>query len=156
MGIISLSLCLYILLPDCWCTDILKAEYVIVLTGRELRGRLMGHAIYRSVEFEVLPLNPNISVQHPPHPVEAHLLALVRSHLQSGFFLFSYTWDLTRRLQTQWKTQEQDKCMWKVVCMLFVEAIAVHLRGFKVDERFFWNRPVASRSFQRTPMLSKA
>jgi len=91
------------------------AEYVMVLTGRELRCSLAGHEVYCPTDFEILPLNPNISAQHPPHPVEAHLLALVRSHLRSGSFLFSYTWDLTRRLQAQWKTREQNRSMWEAV-----------------------------------------
>lgn len=93
------------------------AEYVIVLTSRELRGRLMGHMVYHAVDYDILPLNPNISVQSPPHPVEAHLLALVRSHLHGSLLFFSYTWDLTRRLQSQCKMQEEDRAPWEVVRM---------------------------------------
>ncbi|KAJ3499855.1 hypothetical protein NLJ89_g10049 [Agrocybe chaxingu] len=99
-------------------------EYIIVVTGRTLQGRLMGHDIYRATEFDILPLAP-ISAFVPPHAVESHLLALVRSHLQGGNFLFSYTWDVTRRLQAQWESRETDsgKALWEVV-----------------DDRFFWNR----------------
>jgi len=84
----------------------------------------MGHEIYRATDFDILPLG-NVSAHVPPHPVEAHLLALVRSHLHGGNFLFSYTWDLTRRLQLQWGSREADagKAFWEVV-----------------DDRFFWNR----------------
>ncbi|KAK7064539.1 SAC domain-containing protein [Favolaschia claudopus] len=92
LGIISLSL----------------SEYVIVMTGREFKGRLMGHDIYRATDFELLPLGQNINVYNAPHHVEAHMLNLVRSHLNSGNFLFSYTWDVTRRLQSQWDTRESD------------------------------------------------
>ena len=56
------------------------AEYIILLTGRELKGQLMGHNIYRATEFDILPLNPDVSIANPPNVVEAHLLALVRSH----------------------------------------------------------------------------
>jgi hypothetical protein len=93
------------------------AEYVIVLTGRELRGRLMGHEVYRATNFDILPLNPNISTDSPPHPVEEHLLALVRSHLHGGNFLFSYEWDLTRRMQAQWGTRDKEagKYFWEMV-----------------------------------------
>ncbi|TFY53114.1 hypothetical protein EVJ58_g9634 [Rhodofomes roseus] len=93
------------------------SEYIIVITGRELRGRLMGQNIYRATDYEILPLNPDISVSSPPHPVEAHLLALVKSHLASGNFLFSYAWDLTRRLQAQWASlkEDGDKPLWEVV-----------------------------------------
>jgi len=91
------------------------AEYLIVLTGRTLVGRFMGHDVYRATEFDILPLGA-VSAHLPSHPVEAHLLALVRSHLEGGNFLFSYTWDLTRRLQVQWPSREADarRYMWEV------------------------------------------
>ncbi|KAF8905440.1 inositol/phosphatidylinositol phosphatase [Gymnopilus junonius] len=100
------------------------SEYVIVLTGRTLQGQFMGHDIYRATEFDILPLAA-VSTYVPPHAVEAHLLGLVRSHLNSGNFLFSYTYDLTRRLQMQWETREADagRALWEVM-----------------DDRFFWNR----------------
>ncbi|KAH0590337.1 hypothetical protein H2248_000494 [Termitomyces sp. 'cryptogamus'] len=109
VGLISLSL----------------SDYIIVITGRELKGRLIGHDVYRASNFDILPLNPNISVHNPHHPVEAHLLALVSSHLRGGNFLFAYGWDITRRLQAQWKSQEQaaHKAFWEMA-----------------DDRFFWNR----------------
>lgn len=76
----------------------------------------MGHDVYRATEFDILPLG-TVSTYVPPHPVEAHLLNLVRSHFNGGNFLFSYTWDLTRRLQVQYDTIENDaeKSMWQVV-----------------------------------------
>jgi hypothetical protein len=94
-----------------------QAEYIVVITGRELQGHLMGHDVFRATEFDIIPLNTNVSVQNPSHPVEAHLLALLRSHLYGGFFLFSYTYDLTRRMQTQWETRaaDADKAYWEVV-----------------------------------------
>lgn len=76
----------------------------------------MGHNVYRSTDYDILPLNPDVSVQSPPNTVEAHLLALVRSHLYGGYFLFSYGWDLTRRLQAQWEAgQEDTKMLWEAV-----------------------------------------
>ncbi|KAI0735477.1 SacI homology domain-containing protein [Earliella scabrosa] len=101
------------------------SEYIIVITGRELRGHLMRQNIYRATEYDILPLNPDVSVQTPPNAVEAHLLALVRSHLQGGTFYFSYAWDITRRLQAQWTTlqQDTDKALWEIA-----------------DDRFFWNK----------------
>ncbi|KAF8971430.1 SacI homology domain-containing protein [Flammula alnicola] len=100
------------------------SEYVIVITGRTLQGQFMGHDIYRATDFDILPLG-SVSAFVPPHPVEAHLINLVRSHFNAGNFLFSYTWDLTRRLQVQYPTQESDagKAFWEVV-----------------DDRFFWNK----------------
>ncbi|KAF7978915.1 hypothetical protein HWV62_44443 [Athelia sp. TMB] len=93
----------------------LNTEYIIVLTGREKQGVLMGQEVYRATEFDILPLNPNISAQHPPHAVEGHLLALIRSHLKSSFLLLSYGWDLTTRLQAQWAAQDRakGKALWE-------------------------------------------
>ncbi|KAF8649823.1 hypothetical protein AX16_005588 [Volvariella volvacea WC 439] len=118
LGIISLSL----------------SDYLIVLTGRELRGRFMGHDVYRCAEFDILPLSP-ISVTNPPHVVEAHLLALVKQHLNGGNFLFSYGWDLTRRLQVQWQTREKDanRAFWEVA-----------------DDRFFWNKFLQAKFVENT------
>ncbi|KAJ7596640.1 SacI homology domain-containing protein [Mycena floridula] len=112
LGLISLSL----------------SEYLVVMTGRELRGRLMGHDVYRATEFDILPLNPNVSTYNPPHPVEAHLLSLLRSHLYGGVFLFSYGYDLTRRLQAQWADSDTTRGLWEVA-----------------DDRFFWNRFLQTR-----------
>ncbi|KAJ7356993.1 SacI homology domain-containing protein [Mycena albidolilacea] len=119
LGIISLSL----------------SEYVIVMTGREVKGRLMGQDIYRATDFDLLPLGQNIDVFNPPHPVEAHLLNLVRTHLHGGNFLFSYGWDLTRRLQSQWETREQDtdRPFWATA-----------------DDRFFWNKFLQTRLIEWT------
>jgi len=92
-----------------------------VLTGRTLLARFMGHNIYRATGFDILPLG-DVSADVPSHPVEAHLLALVRSHLRGGNFLFSYTWDLTRPLQSQWQSKEEDtgKAFWEVVRELYL------------------------------------
>ncbi|CAL1696347.1 unnamed protein product [Somion occarium] len=110
--------------------SLVASEYIIILTGRELKGQFMGHNIYRATDFDILPLNPDVSTTNPPHLVEAHLLALVRTHLYAGYFLFSYGWDLTRRLQVQWSSHQQDegKAMWEVA-----------------DDRFFWNKYLHSR-----------
>ncbi|KAK7058336.1 Phosphoinositide phosphatase sac1 [Paramarasmius palmivorus] len=114
MGIISLTL----------------SEYVVIITGRESLGNVMGHDIYRASDFDILPLNPNVNVYNPPHPVEAHLLALLRSHLNGGVFIFSYGWDMTRRLQAQHASQEKDmdRALWEAA-----------------DDRFFWNRFMQTR-----------
>ena len=95
----------------------LTAEYLILITSRERFGGITAHDIFNANEFEILPLNPDVSVQNPSHPVEAYLLALVKSHLNGGSFFFSYTWDLTRRLQAQWLAEKTDagKAMWEAV-----------------------------------------
>ncbi|KAL6299034.1 SacI homology domain-containing protein [Sparassis latifolia] len=111
------------------------SEYIIIITGRELRGRLMSQNIYRATDYDILPLNPDVSVVSPPNRVEAHLLALVRSHLTNGSFFFSYGWDLTRRLQAQWASLQKDADgpLWEVA-----------------DDRFFWNKFLHSRFIDAT------
>ncbi|TDL28775.1 hypothetical protein BD410DRAFT_738463 [Rickenella mellea] len=98
-------------------------DYVIIVTGRELRGNLMGQSVYLAKTFKVLPVSADPSLQN--HPVEGRLVALVQSHLSNGLFWFSYGWDLTRRLQAQWESHTQDdgKALWEVA-----------------DDRFFWNK----------------
>ncbi|OCH96696.1 hypothetical protein OBBRIDRAFT_830093 [Obba rivulosa] len=111
------------------------SDYVIVITGRELRGSILRQNIYRATDYDILPLNPTASVQNPPTAVEAHLLALVRSHLAGGFFFFSYGWDITRRLQAQWSTLQEDSDgpLWEIA-----------------DDRFFWNKFLHSRLIDHT------
>lgn len=119
------------------------AEYLVILTGRELRGRIMGQDVYRATDFDILPLNPNVTVYNPPHPVEGHLLALLRSHLFGGFFLFSYGFDITRRLQVQFETEEQvtNKGLWEVVrTVCSCTGIPLMQQMLQADDRFFWNR----------------
>ncbi|KIY51304.1 hypothetical protein FISHEDRAFT_64308 [Fistulina hepatica ATCC 64428] len=106
------------------------SEYVIVITAREPKGTILGNAVYRATQFELLPLNPAVNLSSPLHPVESHLLGLVRSHLDSGSFWLSYTGDLSTRLQVQWEQAvEREKLrLWE-----------------KADDRFFWNRFLQTR-----------
>jgi len=98
----------------------LTAEYLILITDRERFGGISTNDIMHANEFEIMPLDPNASVQNPSHPVEAYLLALVKSHLNGGSFFFSHTWDITRRLQVQWLAEKADsgKAMWEVVSVI--------------------------------------
>lgn len=106
------------------------SEYLIVITDQERFGGISTNDVWHAKEFEIMALNPNVSVQNTSHPVEAYLLALVKSHLNGGSFFFSHTWDLSRRLQVQWRSEETDagKAMWEVA-----------------DDRFFWNKFLQSR-----------
>ena len=98
----------------------LTAEYLILITNSERFGGITNNDILNANEFEIMPLNPDVSVQNPSHPVEAYLLALVKSHLNGGSFFFSYTWDLTRRLQVQWLEEKAGagKAFWEAVCIM--------------------------------------
>lgn len=105
----------HLLFQPCTHTYTSAAEYVIILTGREIRGQFLGHNVYRATDFQLLPLSPDPTIEESP--LEGHLVSLVKLHLSSGLFWFSYGWDLTRRLQAQWATQQQDvgKPLWEVV-----------------------------------------
>ena len=89
------------------------ADYIIVITGRENKGELLGHDVFRATAFELLPMNPDLSPEF--YPAENYLLGLIKKHLDNGLFWFSYTWDLTRRLQAQWKEGGSAKGLWEVV-----------------------------------------
>lgn len=86
----------------------------------------MGQDVYRATNFEILPLNPNVSVENPPHIVEANFLALLKSHFQSGNFLLSYNWDLTTRLQEQYQraAQSEAKPLYELVGNRFLDALS--------------------------------
>ena len=120
----------------------LPAEYLILITNRERFGEITNNDIFNANEFEIMPLNPDVSVQNPSHPVEAYLLALVKSHLNGGSFFFSYTWDLTRRLQVQWLEEKADagKALWEAVGIV-ANCVAGHIsneiRCFRQTTDFF-------------------
>lgn len=71
------------------------------------------------------------------HPVEVTLLGLLKSHLYSAPFYFSFGWDLTSTLQRQSKVSEQFSG----------KSIAAWERA---DERFFWNRHLAEPLIEAT------
>jgi hypothetical protein len=93
-----------------------SADYIIIITACERKGAILGQDIFHATDFDLLPISSQASVTSPAHPVEAHLLALVQSHLKNGYFLFSYTWDLTRKMQAQWekRTKDEGRPMWEV------------------------------------------
>ncbi|THH12165.1 hypothetical protein EW145_g157 [Phellinidium pouzarii] len=74
----------------------------------------------------MLPMNPDVIVEY--NPAEIYLMGLLKKHLDDGLFWFSYTWDLTRRLQAQWSDSGDGKALWEVA-----------------DDRFFWNKFLQSR-----------
>ncbi|KAL5535134.1 SAC1 [Sanghuangporus sanghuang] len=101
-------------------------DYVVVMTGLEFKGELLGHEIFRATKFDLLPVNPDVEPEF--YPAEHYLTGLLRKHLEEGLFWFSYTWDLTRRLQAQWSDSGDGKYLWEVA-----------------DDRFFWNKFLQSR-----------
>ncbi|KZO96288.1 inositol/phosphatidylinositol phosphatase [Calocera viscosa TUFC12733] len=111
------------------------ADFLIVIINRARHGRLIGSEIYLATDFKVLPIPSTAnSAQLLDHPVEKKLLTLVKSHLDSGRFWFSYGWDLTRRLQAQWDdVKKEGEGLWR-----------------KCDEKFWWNRYLSERLIEVT------
>ena len=89
------------------------ADYIIIVTGRDFKNEFLGHDIYRATRFQMLPLNPNVNYEH--YPAESYLMNLLSKHLVEGTFWFSYTWDMTRRLQAQWDSSDEGKALWETV-----------------------------------------
>jgi len=75
----------------------------------------MGHDIYQATDFQVLPIDNNSQARE--HPAERHLIALIHAHLAGGMFWFSYTWDITRRLQAHAVSAGADagRALWETV-----------------------------------------
>ncbi|KZT57104.1 hypothetical protein CALCODRAFT_453422 [Calocera cornea HHB12733] len=111
------------------------ADFLIVITNRARHGRLIGSEIYLATDFKVLPIPSTAnSAQLLDHPVEKKLLTLVKNHLDTGRFWFSYGWDLTRRLQAQYgDVKREGEGMWR-----------------RCDERFWWNRYLSERLIEVT------
>ena len=68
----------------------------------------MGTDIYLALDFKVYPMDPSLSSSAISksaglhRPTETFLLSLVKGHLYSGPFYFSYgDYDVTSRLQIQ-------------------------------------------------------
>ena len=94
----------------------IPAEYLIVITEREPRGRIDGHTIYLATDFRLFPISSPTAVHPSGQASERYLLSVVERHLLSGLFWFSYGWDITTRLQAQASVNREGKPMWELVC----------------------------------------
>ncbi|KAG8817964.1 hypothetical protein FRC17_011020 [Serendipita sp. 399] len=111
-------------------------DFLVVITGRVSKGKILGQELFQATDFKVLPISSGATTaQILAHPIEQHLLALVHSHLYSSTFIFSYEWDVTRRMQAQVIAQNDDaaKTPWQAA-----------------DLRFFWNYHISLRLMQQT------
>ncbi|KAI9317191.1 SacI homology domain-containing protein [Dichotomocladium elegans] len=110
--------------------------YMIVITNRDKVGVIRGHDIYRVSSFQILPLARNLNGFSDIQKQDEHkYVSLLESHIQSGGFYFSYTYDLTQSLQRQadFKTEAFTQPLWK-----------------RADDRFFWNRFASSKLIDAT------
>lgn len=99
-------------------------SFLVVITARSHVTTLLDSPVYMATDFRVFPISSSAD-RH--HPVEKSLLELLKSHLYSAPFYFSYGWDLTSSLQRQSKVTKEA-----------AGKPVAHWQ--RADERFFWNR----------------
>merc|ERR1711939_240896 len=113
--------------------SLLRSDYLIFVTSRKRVSKVLDADVYLARDFKVFPMDPSLSAKalgqsmglHRPN--EAFLLSLIKGHLYSGPFYFTYGgYDLTSRMQAQ---DPNDKRA------LFERA----------DDRFFWNKHLQTR-----------
>ncbi|GJJ73667.1 phosphatidylinositol 4-phosphatase [Entomortierella parvispora] len=108
---------------------LLAGEYMVVITDRTKIGRIGEHDIFRLKDYKVLPLSRNnLALSEAQTNDEATYINLLHSHLQSGEFHFSYTYEMTHTLQRQSALRTSTQPMWR-----------------RADERFFWNMRLQSK-----------
>ncbi|KAE8185684.1 hypothetical protein CF336_g7309, partial [Tilletia laevis] len=106
-------------------------EFLVVITSRSKVASLFGQPIYLATDFRVLPISSSVKSNLLSNPVEAALLAMLKTHLYSAPFYFSYGVDLTNSFQRQSThpvASDLSKPLWE-----------------RADERFFWNRHLNAR-----------
>lgn len=100
--------------------SLVRSDYLIVITARKRVARMLETDIYVARDFKVFPLDPSVSASALAHgaglhrPNEAFLLGLIKGHLYSGPFYFTYgRYDITTRLQMQ--DLDDRRPMWERV-----------------------------------------
>ncbi|KAJ9477010.1 Phosphatidylinositol-3-phosphatase SAC1 [Pseudozyma hubeiensis] len=100
-----------------------KSEFLVVITSKKKVAEIAGADVYMATEFRTLPVDKDANPSLLKHPVEKTLLGLLKAHLYSAPFYFSYGYDLTSSMQRQAGLKDQSAPLWQ-----------------RTDERFFWNR----------------
>ncbi|KAL9549467.1 hypothetical protein MBANPS3_005195 [Mucor bainieri] len=116
--------------------QLFAGDYMMTITKREEIGMIQGKAIYRVGGFQILPLAQDTSrLSEDQKSQEQTFVNLLESHLKNNTFYFSYDYDLTQSIQRQAQFSSE-----KLAEPLYKRA----------DERFFWNRFVASKLIDAT------
>ncbi|KAF1799276.1 SacI homology domain-containing protein [Mucor lusitanicus] len=111
--------------------QLFAGDYMMTITKREQIGTIQGKAIYRVGGFQILPLAQDTSrLSEEQKSQEQTFVNLLESHLKNNTFYFSYDYDLTQSIQRQAQFSSE-----KLAEPLYKRA----------DERFFWNRFVATK-----------
>lgn len=107
------------------------SEFLIVITNKKKVAEICGTEVFMGTDFRVFPVAKEASPSLLKHPVEKTLLALLKAHLYSAPFYFSYDYDLTSTMQRQASVADKSVPLWQ-----------------RADERFFWNRFLMERFVQ--------
>lgn len=114
--------------------SLVHSDYLVVITKRTKVATVLDTPIYTASDFGVYPLERKSTADLLDLPDEAYLLGLVKSHLYSAPFYFSYgDYNVTTRLQEQPDAPTSDKPLWETA-----------------DDRFFWNRYLQQRLIDAT------
>ena len=89
-----------------YALDVSSDDYLILITARRRTIRILDTDIYLATDFKVFPIRPpssNLADKLSTHKAdETFLLSLVKGHLYSGPFYYTYGGiDLTSRMQRQ-------------------------------------------------------
>ncbi|TKA51852.1 hypothetical protein B0A53_05204 [Rhodotorula sp. CCFEE 5036] len=124
--------------------SLLKSDYLIVITKRTKVATVLGSAVYAASDFSVFPIDRSANnADLVKNPEESYLLGLVKSHLYSAPFYFTYGgYNVTTRLQEQQPPPAgADGDNHSVASKPFWQA---------ADDRFFWNRHLQGRLINAT------
>ncbi|GAA5975561.1 hypothetical protein JCM11641_003534 [Rhodosporidiobolus odoratus] len=111
--------------------SLLASDYLIVVTKRTKVATVFTTSVYSATDFSVFPIDRGTSAELLKQPQEAYLLGLIKSHLFSAPFYFTYGgYNVTSRLQQQ---EPSQKPLWETA-----------------DDRFFWNRHLHRRLIDAT------
>jgi len=122
--------------------SLLTSDYLIIIKSSRRVAQVLETDIHEATDFGLYPIDPSAgnaasSLSHKTAE-EKYLLGLVKAHLYSAPFYFTYgSYDLTTRLQAQATgtsdPSEKEKPLWE-----------------RADDRFFWNRYLQSRLIELT------
>ncbi|EMR08639.1 hypothetical protein PNEG_03115 [Pneumocystis murina B123] len=96
-------------------------KYLIIITEREIVGKIDQNDIFRIKSVRLMSLKN----KYKDHE-EVEYLNLIKKHLKTGTFYFSYTFDITNTIQRQIVLNTKSPS-WEIA-----------------DERFFWNKFIQS------------
>ncbi|KAJ3300068.1 Phosphatidylinositide phosphatase SAC1 [Borealophlyctis nickersoniae] len=115
---------------DIYRNSMTKGDHLVLITDRDKIGKINGKEIFKLTRHKIIPVQRSrLHLSDQQIKDDETYVTLLSQLLGSGFFYFSYDYDLTHTLQRQAEIGEVDKRpIWQ-----------------RADERFFWNRHMQKR-----------